>query len=184
MTRGLLDINVLLALLDGDHVDHVRAHAWLDDEIEAGWASCAITQNGFVRIISQPRYPSPVSPAEAIDLLDRACEREHHEFWTCDVSVLDAAIVNRSRLHGPRQVTDAYLLALAKAHDGRFVTFDRSLPLSSVHGAAEEQGSVKVSRTTPTMLTNWPTRCSTAASAGARRAPGGAPRTARAGVCG
>lgn len=142
MTRALLDINVLLALLDSDHVDHGLAHDWLDDEIGAGWASCAITENGFVRIISQPRYPSPISPAEAIDLLSRARERGHHAFWPCDISLLDAGIVDRSRLHGPRQVTDAYLLALAMTHEGRFITFDRSLPLSSVHGASEDHLTV------------------------------------------
>lgn len=142
MTRALLDINVLLALLDSDHVDHSRAHDWLDDEIETGWASCAITQNGFVRIISQPRYPSPISPAEAVDLLSRACVGGHHEFWPCDISLLDARTVDSSRVHGPRQVTDAYLLALATSHDGRFVTFDRLLSLSSVHGATEDHLTV------------------------------------------
>ena len=138
MRRALLDINVLLALLDSDHVDHRRALEWLDEEVHAGWASCAITQNGFVRIISQPRYPSPVSPAQAVGLLRRACDTTHHEYWPCDVSVLDPRTIDSSRLHGPRQVTDAYLLALAASHDGRFVTFDRSLPLSSVHGATDD----------------------------------------------
>lgn len=137
MTRALLDINVLLALLDGDHVDHGRAHEWLEGGIEDGWASCPITENGFVRVISQPRYPSPIPPAEAIDLLRRACDGGPHEFWTCDVSLLDARIVDRSRLHGPRQVTDAYLLALATEHQGRFVTFDRSLSVSAVKRAGE-----------------------------------------------
>ena len=135
MRRALLDINVLVALLDSDHVDHVRAHEWLDAEIDGGWSSCAITENGFVRIISQPRYPSPVSPAEAIELLARATDGPRHEFWTCDVSLLDAKVADRSRLHGPRQVADAYLLALAVAHDGRFLTFDSAVPLASVHGA-------------------------------------------------
>ncbi len=135
MTRALLNVNVLLALLDSDHIDHGRTRDWLDHEIGAGWASCAITRNGFVRIISQPRYPSPISPAQAIELLGRACGGGHHAFWPCDISVLDARIVDGSRLHGPRQVTDAYLLALAAAHGGRFVTFDRSLSLASVHGA-------------------------------------------------
>jgi toxin-antitoxin system PIN domain toxin len=142
VTRALLDINVLLALLDSDHVDHHQAHEWLDDNIDAGWASCAITENGFVRIISQPRYPSPVSPAEAIDLLGRACDGVHHDFWPCDVSLMDTPIVDRSRLHGPRQVTDAYLLALATAHGGRFATFDRSLSLASVHGATQDHLAV------------------------------------------
>lgn len=142
MRRALLDVNVLLALLDSDHVDHGRASTWLDDEIAAGWASCAITENGFVRVLSQPRYPSPVSPAEAIELLSRARESGHHAFWHCQVSVLDPRIVDRSRLHGSGQVTDAYLLALAAANGGRFVTFDRSLSLSAVHGATKEHLTV------------------------------------------
>jgi uncharacterized protein len=137
VSRALLDVNVLLALLDSDHIDHERAHAWLDEEIEAGWASCAITQNGFVRVISQPRYPSPVPPAQAIELLDQACSTARHVYWPCELSILDAALVDRTRLHGPRQVTDAYLLVLARSNDGRFVTFDRSVPTSAVHGAIE-----------------------------------------------
>lgn len=135
MSRALLDINVLLALLDGDHVDHVRARDWLNEQIPTGWASCAITQNGFVRIVSQPRYPSPVSPAEAIVVLGQACASAHHEFWPCEVSLLDELVVDRTRVHGARQVTDAYLLALSVRRGGRFVTFDRSVALSAVRGA-------------------------------------------------
>lgn len=142
MRRALLDINVLLALLDADHVDHRRAHDWLDDEIAGGWASCPITENGFVRVMSQPRYPSPVAPAQAIALLAQAAGTEHHEFWPCDASLLDERVIRSSRLHGPRQVTDAYLVALAVARDGRLVTFDRSLALSAVHGAADEHLTV------------------------------------------
>lgn len=136
MKRALLDINVLLALLDSDHVDHQRAHEWLAAEIHFGWASCAVTQNGFVRIVSQPRYPSPVHPSQALDRLGRATHTERHEFWPCSVSITDERIVDRSRLHGPRQVTDAYLLALATANDGRFVTFDRSVPMTAVPAAS------------------------------------------------
>lgn len=137
MSRALLDINVLLALFDRDHVDHIRACEWLDTEIEHGWASCAITQNGFIRVISQPRYPSPVSPAEAIARLRRASRTEHHVHLPCALSILDSDFVDSSRLHGPRQVTDAYLLAIATANGGRFATFDRSVPISAVHGASE-----------------------------------------------
>ena len=135
MTRALLDINVLLALLDSDHIEHERARAWIDAEIDSGWASCAITQNGFVRVVTQPRYPSPVSPTQAIDLLEQACAEPHHVFWACDVTLLDASAVDRTRVHGPRQVTDAYLLALAIHHEGRFVTFDQSIPISAVLAA-------------------------------------------------
>ncbi|MGH3518063.1 MAG: TA system VapC family ribonuclease toxin [Haloechinothrix sp.] len=137
MKRALFDINVLLALLDSDHVDHERARDWINTEIAHGWASCAITQNGFVRVISQPRYPSPVPPSQAIDRLARATGTDHHEYWSCSVSLLDNDVVDRSRLHGHRQVTDAYLLALATANNGRFVTFDRSVPVSAVRGAQE-----------------------------------------------
>jgi hypothetical protein len=135
VSRALLDVNVLLALLDSDHIDHELATDWLDDGLRSGWASCAITQNGFVRIISQPRYPSPITPAEAVDLLARTCAQPHHEFWPCDASLLDGGTVDRARLLGHRQVTDAYLLALATRHEGRFVTFDQSVPVSAVHGA-------------------------------------------------
>ena len=140
--RALLDVYVLIALLDRDHVDHARARKWIETEISGGWASCAITENGFVRIISQPRYPSPVSPTKAIELLARASQGGHHEFWPCDVSLLDPESVDSSRVHGPRQVTDAYLLALAKAHSGRFITFDRSLSLASVRGATDDHLTV------------------------------------------
>ena len=93
MSRALLDVNVLLALLDADHVDHLRARWWLEAEIDDGWASCAITQNGFVRIVSQPRYPSPISPAQALDLLGHACATPHHEFWPCALSLsLNASV--------------------------------------------------------------------------------------------
>jgi toxin-antitoxin system PIN domain toxin len=133
--RALLDINVLLALLDADHVDHQRAQEWLSGEIQHGWASCALTQNGFVRIVSQPRYPSPVSPFEAIERLRRATSTEYHEFWPCSISLLEDRRINSGHVHGPRQVTDVYLLALAVEHRGRFVTFDRSIPLSAAPGA-------------------------------------------------
>lgn len=138
MRRALLDVNVLVALLDSDHVDHDRARRWLQQESGQGWASCALTQNGVVRILSQPRYPGAVAPSVAADLLEGACSTPHHEFWPSEVSVLDRTAVDRTRVHGPRQVTDTYLLALAVHRGGRFVTFDRSIVLSAVPAATAE----------------------------------------------
>lgn len=135
MTRALLDVNVLLALLDSDHVSHRRARDWVGSEIAHGWASCAITQNGFVRIISQSRYPNPVPPPQALERLAKASSTDYHQFWACSVSLLSEHVLDRSRLHGPKQVTDAYLLALAAANGGRLVTFDTSIALSAVPGA-------------------------------------------------
>jgi toxin-antitoxin system PIN domain toxin len=137
--RALLDINVLLALLDQQHIHHRRAREWLEREIAAGWASCAITQNGFVRIISQPGYPSPITPKAAIDLLTAATATDYHEFWPCSVSLLDPQVVEASRVHSHRQVTDAYLLALATGAGGRFVTFDQSVSQTAVRGSSADQ---------------------------------------------
>lgn len=138
MSRALLDVNVLVALLDRGHISHDRAREWLSQEIDLGWASCAITQNGVVRIMSQTSYPHHVSTRDAIELLAHACATDYHQYWPCQVSVADAGAVDPSRVHGPRQVTDAYLLALAVAQGGRFVTLDQSVPLSAVpHATAE-----------------------------------------------
>lgn len=137
--RALLDINVLLALLDQQHVHHRRARGWLEDEIVSGWASCAITQNGFVRIISQPGYPNPITPRAAIDLLQTATTTEYHEFWTCSVSLLDPEAVDSSHIHSHRQVTDAYLLALAAKSRGRFVTFDQSISPKAAREVSPDQ---------------------------------------------
>lgn len=134
--RSLLDVNVLLALLDADHADHHRATEWADAGLVDGWASCAITENGVVRVLSQPSYPSPVPVAQAVELLERSISAGNHERWPCTVSLLDPAAVDRTRLHGPRQLTDTYLLALAVAHDGRLVTFDRGVVLAAVPRAA------------------------------------------------
>src|SRR5436309_14418006 len=108
--RALLDVNVLLALLDRAHVHHQRARQWFVTHADAGWASCPFTQNGFVRIISQPSYPQPITISAAIALLHAAASTNLHAFWPADVSLLDEAVVDRSRVHGSRQLTDLYLL--------------------------------------------------------------------------
>lgn len=136
MKRALLDVNVLLALLDGDHVQHVTAREWFRADVAAGWASCGVTQNGFVRVISQPRYPSPVPAAQAIARLATASAAPHHQFLPSSVSILDSRIVDPSRILSSRQLTDVYLLALAVTNDLRLVTFDQSIPVAAVNGAS------------------------------------------------
>lgn len=135
MTRALLDVNVLIALIDGAHTDHQRVHAWASDGLADGWASCAITQNGLIRILSQPAYPGSVTVAAAVDLLRMSIDAGDHEFWPCDIALTDTSVVESAALLGHRQVTDAYLLALAVHHRGRFVTLDRSVAVSAVPGA-------------------------------------------------
>ena len=137
MTRALLDVNVLLALLDQNHVHHGRARNWLTQSPDPAWASCALSQNGYLRIASSPMYPNNDTVAGVVARLENACATEHHEFWSCDVSLLGPAVIDRPRLLGPKQITDVYLLALAVAHDGRLVTFDRTVPIGAVVGATD-----------------------------------------------
>ena len=136
--RALLDINVLLALLDRDHILHEAGRLWFEQEVRHGWASCAVTQNGLVRILSQPSYPSPVSTGSAIQLLATATSAAHHEYWRSDLSILDETIFDHSRIHGPRQLSDVYLLGLAAQHGGRLVTFDQAIALASVRTASPD----------------------------------------------
>lgn len=132
--RALLDVNVLIALLDQDHAMHVQAQRWFAARVANGWASCPITQNGCVRIMAHPNYPNPLKVAAIMERLGEATSRSEHEFWPDDISVLDARVVDRNRIHGPRQVTDLYLLALAVHHGGCFASFDGSIPRTGVRG--------------------------------------------------
>lgn len=136
--RALLDVNVLIALLDGGHALHARAVEWFVAHVNAGWASCPITQNGCVRIMSHPGYPAALHLRDVASRLGEATRTAHHEFWPDDISLLDAGHFDTSRVHGPRQITDAYLLALAAAHGGRLVTFDDGIALAAVRSARHE----------------------------------------------
>ena len=133
--RALLDVNVLIALLDADHAVHQRATAWFATHARAGWASCPLTQNGCVRIMSSPGYPNSLPAVAVIDRLRDATTTRFHEFWPDEVSLLDPEISDPSRIHGPRQVTDLYLLALAVRHGGRLATFDTAIAISAIKGA-------------------------------------------------
>jgi toxin-antitoxin system PIN domain toxin len=133
--RALLDVNVLISLLDADHSLHARATKWFAANARRGWASCPITQNGCIRTMSHPTYPNALPVSAVIERLAEASTSSFHEFWADDVSLLDAAISIPTRIHGPRQITDLYLLALAVRHDGQFVTFDAVVAMNAIKGA-------------------------------------------------
>lgn len=136
--RALLDVNVLIALLDAGHIHHGLAMAWLEKNIGHGWASCPLTQNGCIRIMSQPNYPGSVVAAQVADRLAEAANGPEHEFWPADINLLSDDIFHWDRVLGHRQVTDVYLLALSVRHGGRFVTFDRRIVLDAVQGAGSK----------------------------------------------
>jgi len=136
--RALLDVNVLIALLDADHSLHARATQWFGSHARSGWASCPITQNGCVRIMSHPGYPNALPVRAVIERLAEASASTFHAFWPDDISLLDAQVADSARIHGPRQLTDLYLLALAVRHRGYFVTFDSSVSIEAVRRAGKK----------------------------------------------
>ncbi len=136
--RALLDINVLIALHDRDHVHHVRAATWFEANIQHGWASCPLTQNGCLRIMNQPGYSSPQPLIALMAMLRRSTSTTVHETWFDDISILDGTRFQHAHMHGHRQLTDLYLLGLAVKNQGRLVSFDARIPASAVLGARPE----------------------------------------------
>lgn len=135
---ALLDVNVLVALFDPDHVHHDLAHDWFADQKAEGWSTCPVTENGFVRVLTNPSYASPPNrPAEVVASLQAFRLSGGHHFWPDAASLADRSIFNPAYIRGHRQVTDIYLLGLAKLTGGRLATFDRTIPLAAVKGAAK-----------------------------------------------
>lgn len=134
----LLDVNVLIALVDADHVSHQAAHDWFGREGRRSWATCPLTENGLVRIVGHPKYQDgAASPAQVLHILARLTELDGHVRWPDDVSLTDPGLFVAERLLTPSQVTDTYLLGLAVRHGGRLATLDRRLSPLAVIGGAE-----------------------------------------------
>jgi toxin-antitoxin system PIN domain toxin len=134
----LLDVNVLIALIDPAHIQHDRAHEWFAAGGQQAWATCPMTENGVLRIISNARYPnSPGVPAVAAPIIQGLRSLTGHTFWPDDISLLDTQKLDTTRLMTTGQVTDSYLLALAAAHGGQLATFDRRLIPDAVHNGAQ-----------------------------------------------
>ena len=129
----LLDVNVLIALFDPAHVHHDPAHEWFADIGKTSWATCPLTENGVLRIVGSSRYPnSPGTPGAVTSLLSGLKALPGHVFWPDDISLVNSALVDTTRLLSSSQVTDTYLLALARTHGGRLATFDRRLVTNAV----------------------------------------------------
>ena len=143
----LFDVNVLIAIADASHTFHEAIHRWLEACPEKSWASCPITENGMVRVLSQPAYRGPArTPAEAVATL-REMKHSHrreakghwkHFFWADDFSITDDLPVIPERIGGTRQLTDIYLAALAMRRGGRLVTFDATVAWQAIEGGRRE----------------------------------------------
>lgn len=128
----LLDINVLIALVDPHHAHHETSHRWFAEAGRSDWATCSITESGFVRVLSNPAYPAaPSTPVAARERLAQFCGSGGHRFWPDDVSLRDSLDHDvLARLLGHQQVTDFHLAALASRHRGRLATLDGRLARS------------------------------------------------------
>lgn len=142
MSRALLDVNVLIALFDASHVHHETAHDWFADNRASGWATCPITENGFLRILTHPTVAVETDRATLLASLRTFCASGHHEFWGDTVSLRDVSLFDPSATLTHRQLTDVYLLGLATRMGGRLATFDHAVALRAVRGATREHLAV------------------------------------------
>lgn len=130
MKPALLDINVLLALAWPNHQHHAEAHAWFAIGAKKGWATCAFTQLGFIRLSSSPAYTmNAVSPQDAASLLQQWTRSTNHHFWGSPPADEPAIY---ARALGHQQVNDAWLVKVAQYNDGRLVTLDTRLSIHSM----------------------------------------------------
>ena len=135
MSVALLDANVLIALIDPEHQHHDAAHTWLGLNAFAGFAVCPLVENACLRVMCQPSYPKTL-PFEMVRTGLRSL-RSHEacHFWADSVSLTEPTCLTEGTSLAPATVTDTYLLALAVAHDGQLLTFDRRIAWQNVVGA-------------------------------------------------
>jgi hypothetical protein len=135
---ALYDVSVLLALFDPHHTKHDAVFRWHREQGKHGWASCPITENGLVRIMSQPKYPNPQTLSDMIRIVRNFVNDVTYQFWSDDFSVGAPDIVDTNTSLTSSMLTDIYLLALAMKNDGRLVTLDSRIPARAVIGAKPE----------------------------------------------
>jgi uncharacterized protein len=124
----LLDVNVLIAAAWPTHHAHAKVQAWLAKHAIEGWATCPLTELAFVRILSNPAFsPHALTPRDAVALLRANLSHPAHHFWADELAVAQAMDASVRGLTGHLQLTDAYLLALAKAKRGKVVTLDQGM---------------------------------------------------------
>lgn len=128
MDVALLDVNVLLALAWPTHVHHSAAHRWFQENRGAGWATCPLTQLGFVRLSMKPAVvKTPILFGDAMGALAQITASGEHRFWQMEGGLAEIRDEIRTRIVGNNQLTDSVLLDLAIRHEGRLATFDRGI---------------------------------------------------------
>lgn len=136
MSVVLLDVNVLIALGDPYHIHHDRVQDWFHQEKARAWATCPLTENGFLRILGNPAYKdSPGTPDELRPVLSAICSAPGHQFWPDDLSLRDHR--RHSSLPASRNLTDHYLLSLAVHRKGRLASLDQRIDPLLIHGGSK-----------------------------------------------
>ncbi len=108
MTKYLLDVNALIALIDPAHVQHDEVHGWFSRTGRRSFATCPIAENGLQRIVGHPKYPnSPGPPSTAAGALVALRGLPGHMFWADSISLLDPDLVDASLLSNHSRVTTA-----------------------------------------------------------------------------
>ncbi len=140
----LPDVNVLVALAWPTHVHHDLVHEWIERYGDERWATCPLTQSGFVRVSSNRHVIAAAkSPGEALQALEAIIARPRHVFLADEVSIADRRWIAREKLVGYRQVTDAHLLGVAIKNGAALVTLDRNIG-SLVPGTIDRKDAVIV----------------------------------------
>lgn len=123
-----VDVDVLPALAWPTHIHHLAAHRWFEENSEAGWATCPLTQLGFVRLSMQPAVVKvPVLFGDVMEALGQMTANGTHRFWPLQSGLADVRDEIRARVVGHHQLADAVLLDLAIRRQGRLATFDRRI---------------------------------------------------------
>jgi uncharacterized protein len=139
--RSLLDANVLIAFFDSQHICHKLAIEWFRSENGDGWATCPITENAVLRVLTNANYSKvkKFNIRQLMNLFRENAKATDHVFWPDDISLISESLIYPEKVFGHKQLTDIYLLALAVKNDGRLVTFDAKISIDTVKGATREQ---------------------------------------------
>lgn len=139
--KYLLDANVLVALLDNKNASHLTVMRWFNQEIIVAkhqWLGCAITQMACLRILCLPSYPADYGFTEVQTIFQKVITTTNHQFLATELNIIEQDIINWRHLQGHRQLTDAYLLALAVENQAIFVTLDNRINYYTVKHATPE----------------------------------------------
>lgn len=136
---SLLDVDVLVALFDPSHVHHELSHDWFAQNRESGWATCPITENGFLQVVSNPSYPGRrCTVGEALERLQAFADSGDHHFWPDSTSLRRSSRLDATLLGGHDRVVAIYLILLAVHQGGRLATFDDEIAVGAVRQAGPE----------------------------------------------